>query len=121
MAPSVRTCIWIPSKVTKQIDPRSYVVQTEDGREYRRNRRDLLKSRETSLQELDPPNILSRQHLSTIPVDNQCTPSVQSSPLNLPNHSQEPETMTAPIANPKSEAYITRSGRVVKPRTIISM
>ena len=37
---------WVKSKVERQVDVRSYKVQTEDGRSYRRNRRQLRATRE---------------------------------------------------------------------------
>lgn len=59
---------WVPSTVTGHVDSRSYTVRTIDGREYRRNRRDLMKSREATLPEFEPPTILSRDHESATPL-----------------------------------------------------
>ncbi len=38
--------IWVKAKVQNQVDVRSYAVRTEDGREYRRNRKHLRSSKE---------------------------------------------------------------------------
>lgn len=50
-----------------QVDPRLYTVGTTDGREFRRNRCDLIKSREATLPKFEPPTVLSRGHESAIP------------------------------------------------------
>lgn len=43
-----RNGIWQPAVVTTKHDERSYVVETESGTNYRRNRRDLQKTNENS-------------------------------------------------------------------------
>ena len=48
---------WKPAVVREKINDRSYVVETQNGGIYRRNRRHLLKSNEKPFQMLDPPNI----------------------------------------------------------------
>ena len=37
---------WKKAKVLEEISPRSFIVRTEDGKEYRRNRIDLSKTTE---------------------------------------------------------------------------
>ena len=37
---------WKPAKIVDQSNPRSYIVKLPTGREWRRNRRDILKTRE---------------------------------------------------------------------------
>ena len=46
---------WVKAQVEKQVDMRSYAVRTEDGRQYRRNRKHLCKSRETFVPDRTPP------------------------------------------------------------------
>ena len=44
---------WKPAKVTsKASEPRSYIVQTPEGRSYRRNRSQLLKAKEQNSRQL---------------------------------------------------------------------
>ena len=53
---------WIPAKVTAEAEtPRSYIVTTESGRQYRRNRRFLLKTSEPpeDTQDVDIPDTLT--------------------------------------------------------------
>ena len=49
--------IWVPAQVSRRRTsaPRSYVVTTADGQEYRRNRRDLLKTNEVLPVKTEPP------------------------------------------------------------------
>jgi hypothetical protein len=44
---------WIQEIVKKKVDNRSYIVETEDGYSYRRNRRHLLKSNEQPFPTID--------------------------------------------------------------------
>ena len=46
---------WVKAQVEKQVDVRSYAVRTEDGRQYRQNRKHLRKSRETFVPDRTPP------------------------------------------------------------------
>lgn len=122
---------WVPSTVTGLIDPRSYIVRTTDGRDYRRNRRDLIKSHEANLPEFEPPTILSRDHESATPLAIKQSPTeVLSPPLAIPTLNSDNSSTgdrksktsdSVPASTGKSEPYVTRSGRVVKPRSILSL
>jgi hypothetical protein len=60
---------WKPAVVVQKHDQRSYLVRTEDGAEYRRNRRHLLKTNEKSLyqNQCDSfPNVLDQQTLDEL-------------------------------------------------------
>lgn len=86
---------WKPAKVTSnEIEPRSYIVQTREGRKYRRNRSHLLKSKEHNNWQLR---------------DREEERSVSTE--------QSDETDRETIGQPEdmSKHYITRSGRVSKP------
>lgn len=88
---------WKPAVVVKAADTaRSYHIQTPDGAEYRRNRRHLMNTKETSPDQAS--NISS----------DQCTPE---------------KTDCIPQTPVTSEAvtYYTRSGRQVKPRNILDL
>ena len=105
--------VWKPAVVVKSdIHPRSYIVN-HDGREYRRNRRDLMKTNE--------------------PIPKMCSPPSLDIPLSLPNESpsnSEDEPVSRPVildkpSSPKvllpskatcsSPIVKTRSGRVSRP------
>ena len=110
--------LWKPAVVSEKHDTRSFTVQTPSGGSYRRNRRDLLKTGEkvdpnhndseitnylsNSAAVLDDANILSAPTLSP----------VKTSPK------QETQSVSTPVCgNP----YITRFGRVCKPKIKVSM
>ena len=60
---------WKPAVVVQKHDQRSYLVRTEDGAEYRRNRRHLLKTNEQSLYQNQFdffPNVLEQQNLDDL-------------------------------------------------------
>eukprot|EP00105_Crassostrea_gigas_P002562 XP_011415131.1 PREDICTED: uncharacterized protein K02A2.6-like [Crassostrea gigas] len=120
---------WVPSTITGQVDPRSYTVKTTDGREYRRNRCDLIKSRKATIPEFEPPTILSRDHESATPFAiKQSHTKVLGPPMAIPtinsdnSSTGDPKSKTSdsvPASTSKSEPYV--SGRVVKPRSILSL
>jgi hypothetical protein len=103
---------WKPAVVVQKHDQRSYLVRTEDGAEYRRNRRHLLKTNEKSLNQnqFDSfPNVLDQQNLDEL-----------NSVPELSN-SESPIQSKHPIKVSYDGPYITRPGRVVKPKTVVSM
>lgn len=124
-----RNDLWKPAIVTKVLNNRSYIVETEDGGSYRRNRRHLLKSNETPF--------LRQSELNDIPLNLLCsqgntTPALQTTPDNNPNttsyNEQSQNSLAAdkdvpsisPAESPKGAQsektnYVTRSGRTVKP------
>jgi len=102
---------WISAKVTdKHHSPRSYVVQTHDGRKYRRNRRQLNRYRtDTAV----PKNSDNYQ-----PIGTECNHPI---PATLPP--EETVTMTtqqtekqvkSEVVTSTSPVTVTRSGRIVK-------
>ena len=50
--PSSKSKQWVRAQVNEEVAPRSFRVKTEDGREYRRNRRHLKKTSETFVPEI---------------------------------------------------------------------
>lgn len=81
------------STLTGQVDPRSYNVRTTDAREYRRNRRDLIKAREDILPYFEPPVILSRDHESEVLGPYLAIPLINSDNLSI--HVGEPKSKTS--------------------------
>ena len=85
------------AKVEKQVDIRSYRVRTEDGRVFRRNRKDLHKTPEDY-----------NTYDNTVPD----TPLIQRKQpqTTLPTTKQVPTTTTTSTNKP----IVTRAGRVVR-------
>jgi transposase InsO family protein len=129
---------WVPAVVSyKHFSPRSYVVKTEEGRSYRRNRRQLNKCYTTMTStptrqvtpivsrtnsspqvELIPPPATSSSHPSTPE-----RPSQQpTSPMNNKTEKAKTDTQVVPETveptvtdSPSTNSpVITRSGRTVK-------
>ena len=53
MLPKTGEKTWVRAKVTAKVSPRSYIVATQDGARYRRNRRHLRKTAEETEKETD--------------------------------------------------------------------
>ena len=96
---------WKPAVVVQKHDQRSYLVRTEDGAEYRRSRRHVLKTNEKSLyqNQCDSfPNVLDQQTLDEL----NSVPELSIS--------ESPIQSKSPIKVSDDGPYITHSGRVVK-------
>jgi len=114
---------WTLARVEGKVDIRSYQVRTEDGRVYRRNRRHLRRTRETTRDSrfemvLPPrPKPSSRDPPDKVPVP-PTTPGTSES-QDLPHAAPVQKPPAKPSAQNKQEtsppATITRSGRVVRP------
>lgn len=103
---------WKPAVVVQKHNQRSYLVRIEDGAEYRRNRRQLLKTNEKNLNQNQFnsfPNVLDQQNLDEL-----------NSVPELSN-SESPIQSKSPIKVSYDGPYITRPGRAVKPKTVVSM
>lgn len=117
--------------VEGQVDIRSYNIRTEDGREYRRNRRHLRTSREHFARELSPsPKIESNPETYPNTGPSRVTESGPENPRTT-NHDpattspvkpnrpvDEPDTaLNKPSLTHQADpaVVVTRSGRVVKP------
>ncbi|XP_053402903.1 uncharacterized protein K02A2.6-like [Mercenaria mercenaria] len=102
---------WQPAVVSKQVNDRSYIVRTEDGGMYRRNRRHLLKSHEKPFDEIDFPSLPATPPAPPL--------NFQTPQPSCPKISPDPikqENVTNYNSNPDSSAlYQTRSGRNVRP------
>ena len=122
--------------------PLSYVVKTESGKVYRRNRRHL---RSSGIQNTGRDNILDSYEPSDIsqkPSESGSIPSQQSqsAPLPTPVNTSPPRSdmgASSPKHNPKvnntqeavsspklpedAKPYVTRSGRTVKPKQILNL
>ena len=79
--------LWKPAIVRKKTNDRSYIVETQDGGSYRRNRRHLLKSNEKPFRLTDPldftpsfvKNAPKPQIIETIPPETIQNDSKQTS------------------------------------------
>ena len=110
--------LWKPAVVSSKYPAkRSYVVETPNGGIYRRNRRDLIKTNDKVSIPVDDfqvqvgNNVSPELNVETkFAVDTDNTEQVQS---DVKSNFVTPQTDNKP--------YITRSGRVVKPKIIQSM
>ncbi|CAH3120381.1 unnamed protein product [Porites lobata] len=89
---------WKPGVVTEHAEtPRSYRIRTDEGREYRRNRRALIKSPETN------------EHSTSKEAANQAIPSVEE-PISTSQEQGEMYSSEEEISEPLK----TASGRTVR-------
>jgi hypothetical protein len=97
--------IWKPATVTRQVNPRSYIVTTENGRQLRRNRVQLRLQKDTPkppTQSRPPPEPEPRSpHQSAAPTRPETNPPVCTNSEN----STEPSSPTVTT---------TRSGRTIR-------
>ena len=92
---------WKPAVVSSVHDaPRSYLIDTEGGRQLRRNRCHLQKT-------LEPPHILPHTE------DNAQVPA--EVPVQSDNSSLTVPDARGPVRQSNQNIQITRSGRLVKP------
>ena len=113
---------WRPAEVVSHTSPRSYVVKTDQGRLYRRNRRHLRRSTQDAnvappttqvtyddddVQEL-PMDTGSQDIPVTPPATPRAAPKPHAAPI--PHATSEP---TLPVAD--LPTYTTRAGRTVRP------
>ena len=102
---------WVPVKTVKlptQQDPRSYVVESEEGTQYRRNRRDLLKTLED--------NFAYKEDDDDLDVG-QPNPNLPDPFHPHPNHPL-PVPIPIPVHNPPDP--VRRSGRIRKENVRLS-
>jgi len=106
---------WKPGVVTEQGGtPRSYRVQTDEGREYRRNRRVLMKSPESGQVAID----ISPHHESPVVRANEHSPSKDAAnqvlpPIEEPTTFQEQEEIDS-LGEEIAEPHKTAGGRTVR-------
>ncbi|XP_062576025.1 uncharacterized protein K02A2.6-like [Saccostrea cucullata] len=111
--------LWKQGIVTKEEGDRSYTVKSTEGAVYRRNRRHLIKSKEKFKPDVSDSNIVNFTEPST-------SPPIPTTATSLPNPVEpisEPATEAKhdPPASCNPSPYITRYGRIVKPKVIVSM
>jgi hypothetical protein len=99
------------ARVVKEVAPRSYLVKCENGAELRRNRKDLLATREP------PPEMYDRledliDHMTSPPSNTAEQDSV--SPLTNSSPPQVPRTAGKDVDKPMSTPIQERPKRVIK-------
>ena len=128
--------LWKPAEVIEQINSRSYLVRTENGAEYRRNRYHLLKTNEGKVanNQSSTPQI----EYSNVFQNDLKSKSLQSEQIASQPHAQQSDTQThmqTPVdtnslsknssstnkVESESEFRTTRSGRKVKPPQRLSL
>ena len=107
---------WKPGVVTEHAGtPRSYRIRTDEGREYRRNRRVLMKSPESSPSATDisphheSPVVRANEHLPSKEAANQVLPLVEE-PTTTSQEQEEIYSSGEEILEP----HKTASGRTVR-------
>ena len=95
---------WKEGTVKEELPNRSYVVKTNDGSTYRRNRRHLRKTRPSMHSQPTNLNTKPLRHY----VREEDTPQ-------QPPEQDEDRTVPKPAQESTAEHYQTRSGRVSKP------
>lgn len=96
--------VWKPAVIIKRHEqPRSFIIQTTDGKTYRRNRKHLLKTGEKSLTTTATDNAVNETYSE---MDSQVT-DTQSSTIDK-------DTQNTELPESQPHEYITRSGRQVK-------
>ena len=107
---------WKPGVVTEHAEtPRSYRIRTDEGREYRRNRRALIKSPESGLSTTDisphhkSPTVRANEHSTSEETANQAIPSVEE-PISTSQEQGEMYSSEEEISEPLK----TASGRTVR-------
>ncbi|XP_021361397.1 uncharacterized protein K02A2.6-like [Mizuhopecten yessoensis] len=107
---------WKPATILSQEADRSFLVESA-GKMYRRNRRHLLKRsnpRPSVDLDLPMPSVIEPQvtYNGNTQLSSTLTPKVSQNPIS---HPKQPETV------PTVQPYMSRSGRVCKPKVIVSM
>ena len=107
---------WKPGVVTEHAEtPRSYRIRTDEGREYRRNRRVFIKSRESGSSatdispHLESPTVRANEHSTSKEAANQVIPSVEE-----PNSTSQEQGEIYSSEEEISEPLKTASGRAVR-------
>ena len=105
---------WLPAEVSKKhYNPRSYIVKTDNGKRFRRNRKHLRPTKshwptpdnEESFRNAEPPTLVEINPRET-----------QEEPLtsNIPASPQRINTEPNNIQRAPSSDKTTRSGRIIK-------
>ena len=114
---------WKPAVVLeKHATPRSYIIRTKDGGEYRRNRRHLMKTLEPpnlyQQEEEDIPPNLYQQEEEDIPIPGTVlqptTPTAPATEVLNPTLGSCPPQLNEPQGN-SSNVRVSRYGRVIRP------
>ncbi|XP_060575603.1 uncharacterized protein LOC132733042 [Ruditapes philippinarum] len=99
---------WSPAVVIKNHSDRSYIVETENGQQYRRNRKDLLKSKESPL-------------LTHGALNSGLEMSVNDRMINVGSERTDSNKQPVVLNLPDNANYFTRAGRKVKPRAVTDL
>lgn len=118
--------LWKPAVITRVHDDRSYMLQTNDGATYRRNRKFIHKSKDQTSNDTEYSVIQNSHAHENLERSNTLMRETEhQNPWDcLQTHKQNAENMTFPdIKSPiklQSEPYITRSGRHVIPNKYLN-
>ena len=114
--------LWKPAIVSsKYPTKRSYVVETPDGGVYRRNRSDLIKTNDKVSIPTNDFHIHDNNQKSDLEVEFKFTENTEPIQSDIEPNLATPQTDKIATPHTDSNQYVTRSGRVVKPKIIQSM
>ncbi|XP_056009478.1 uncharacterized protein K02A2.6-like [Ostrea edulis] len=106
--------LWKPGHIISRLSDRSYLVKAQTGTSFRRNRRHIIKSNEKSQNLSEPELILNAEDSMPLPTPAPHTPPMDNA--RLPEKSMAVNSdNTAPLP------YVTRSGRINKPKQIVDV
>lgn len=115
---------WTPAIVLEPHNDRSYIVKTHNGSVYRRNRRQIFRSREKAESDIETPNlsIISPQPI-TQPEQKPETfdPDIVQPMSTTSNTFGDQPNLASPKPVQNDKPYVTRSGRIVKPKQILNL
>ena len=112
---------WTKAQVEQQVDDRSYVVRTEDGRLFRRNWRHLRQSKKPFMPEdtdVEIPSPFLNSPRTTASTETVSGENSAGRPTALSRKQPEPgppATCPAPLAECQKSNAVTRSGRFIRP------
>lgn len=115
---------WTPAIVLEPHNDRSYIVKTHNGSVYRRNRRQIFRSREKAESDIETPNlsIISPQPITQPePKPETFDPDIVQPMSTTSNTLGDQPNLASPKPVQNDKQYVTRSGRIVKPKQILNL
>lgn len=114
---------WTPATILQPRNDRSYLVKMHNGSVYRRNSRQILRSREKAECDIETPNLsviapqpIAEPEPKPKTFDSDIVQSMSTNTL-----SDQPINFVSPKPVQNDKPYVTRSGRIVKPKQILNL
>ena len=114
--------LWKPGHIINRLNDRSFVIKAQNGGMFRRNRRHKIKSNEKPTMLPEPDPVLNVYDPKPVPTPQTPAPPQDNHSISPPAIIEKPKQPCKGDTNRSNPtAYITRSGRISKPRQIIDM